>query len=668
MDSLQAIKQLPFWGADAAHALDQLLTHAEVVHVDKGDVLAEQFKSATDFFLLCKGSVDYYVTVVADEQHPIPVGSVDAAWSVIGWSGINEPHRYTTQIRCAESCTLLRWDYQTLNHFVSEHPVISHGLLCLVMETSKNLLERSFRLLKSLPTSAKSASDFPRGLPQQLKLKLDPRLAINYLFNSSLFQEMTLHELKHLAGHCWLQRYPRGSAIFSEQALATDVMVLVKGKVDLYHHSDDSMTGSKEESKVFVRSLSQPGQAITWAALLQSPRQDVSAIAQEDVTVCCIAASDIAQYGETRPEFSIKLSKKLIQLIGNRLRAIRALLIRQQTRSELATITSLFHNVGPQLGITSPLHKVPYLLVNRATQEDAFSYLEHAKLNGSQFEKNIAALCLDLLTETRKETEFYQGLRSIYQIVVTAKKDEIPQKLRNRSAAEFAKVFSKTRYLILGEHHLPDSPGHIFIMNHLVSHPYHKLPNGFEFSLDTHFISSMILYKNYGDSGVRVVRKSRYGEYGHESYYQRLGHIYVYTKESELASVGGANYNWRDQFFTDAANHLQQRRNIIICPEGTSKWSADSPGEFKSGAFRLAAMRDPETLIVPVVVANFDKRLSETVLAAEVKQPFRISDIVDVNNRGAMDSFLADLRSSYKTNIKKLQKISYDYLMHGSSQ
>ncbi|WP_455366786.1 cyclic nucleotide-binding domain-containing protein [Kaarinaea lacus] len=664
MNSLQAIKQLPCWGHEATYALDQLLNLAEVIHVREGAVLAEQFKSATDFFLLCEGSVDYYVTIVADEQHPIPVGRVDAAWTVIGWSGINEPHRYTTQIRCAKPCTLLRWDYETLNNLVSKYPVISHGLLSLVMETSKNLLERSFGLLQSMPALDVKASDAAHGLPQQLKLKLDSRLAINYLFNCGLFQELTLGELKYLAEHCWLQRYGRGSVIFSEQTPAPDVVVLVKGKVGLYHQTDPSTAEADKASKIFVRSLSQPGQVISWAALLQTQRHDVTAIAEEDVTVCCVAASVIQQYGETRPEFLIKLRKKLIQLIGNRLRAIRALLIRQQTRSELTTISSLFHNVGPQLSVASQLHKVPFLLVNRATQEDAFSYLDHAKQNGSQFEKNIAGLCLDLLTETRNEMEFYKGLRSIYQRVVTAKKDEVPRKIRNQSAANFAEVFASTRHLIRGEHHLPDTTGHIFIMNHLVSHPYHKLANGFEFSLDTHFVSSMILYKKYGDAGIRVVRKGRYGEYGHESYYQRLGHIYVYTKESELDVINKEDSDWRERFFMEATHRLQQGSNIIICPEGTSNWSADSPGVFKSGAFRLAAMQGGETLIVPVVVANFDKRLSETVLTAEIKPPFKIRDVVDPDDREAMARFLADLRSSYRTYLNEAHEITEHYLIN----
>jgi len=198
-------------------------------------------------------------------------------------------------------------------------------------------------------------------------------------------------------------------------------------------------------------------------------------------------------------------------------------------------------------------------------------------------------------------------------------------------------------------------------MNHLVSHPYHKLPNGFEFSLDTHFVSAMILYKRYADAGIRVVRKSRYGEYGHDAYYRRLGHIYVYTRESELAGRESADCNWRDQFFSEAKQCLQRGKNIIICPEGTSYWSVDSPGEFKNGAFRLADMVGSDTLIVPIVVANFDKRLSETVFAADIKPPFRIRDVVDVENREALDRFLVDLRMTYKACFSETRELAERY-------
>lgn len=661
MNSLQAIKQLPYWEGVSDHILDELCNEAELVSFSEGSVIAEQFKSATDFYLLCEGSVDHYVALLDDAQQPLPVGKLDSAWSAIGWSGIIEPHRYATQVRSSAPSTLLHWDYKTLNRLIDHYPEISRGLLSVVTETSKNLLEQSRSLLNGLPVVDPPNAKLPHPAPQRLKLKLDQDSGIKYLNHSNLFQQLSLNDLKYLADHCWLQSYSKDAEIFSENEFACDVLVLTKGTVNLYYRKESSDTSEANFQKMFTRSLSQPGQIVSWAALTQSQLQDITAIAQEDVSLCCIPAAVIKDYCLHKTKFAINLHKKLLQIIGSRLRATRALIINQHTRNEVKTVSSLLHNLGPQLVISSPLHKVPYLLKNRATQEDAFQYLDRAQQEGSQLENNVAGLCSDILMETKRECELYKGLQSIYRMVAAANKNEDPRQLRNNSAAEFARVFSNTRYITQGEHHLPDTTGHIFILNHLVSHPYHKLPNGFEFSLDTHFVSSMILYKKYGDSGIRVVRKNRHSEYGHESYYQRLGHIYVYTKESQPVSNNGEHINWRDDFFTNASEYLQRGNNIIMCPEGTSHWSEDSPGPFKSGVFRLAAMQNAETLIVPIVVANFDKPLSETVLTAIIKQPFKVRDVIDSNDPHAMNTFLATLRLQYKTYLTEAQYLAKKY-------
>ncbi|WP_455202330.1 cyclic nucleotide-binding domain-containing protein [Kaarinaea lacus] len=661
MNSLQALKQLPYWEGVSNLTLDKLCNEAELVRFDEGSIITEQFKSASDFFLLCNGSVDHYVTLLDETQQPLPVGRLDTAWSAIGWSGIFEPHRYTTQVRSSAPSTLLRWNYTALNGLIERHPEISRGLLSVVAETSKNLLEQSRNLLHGLPENKISEELAVQPGQKKLKLKLNPDSAIKYLNSSNLFRELSLHDLKYLADYCWLQRYSKDETVYLENELAADVLMLVKGKINLYYTEESNEKTEVESHKVFVRSLSQPGQIVSWASLTRSQRQDITAVAEEGASLCCIPASIINQYCSQKTRFAIDLHKKLLHIIGSRLRATRALLINQYTGSEYNTITSLLHNLGPQLAINSPLHKVPYLLKTRVTQEDAFHYLDRAQQESNQLENNVASLCSDILLETRRECDFYKGLKAIYQMVTTARISEDPQSIRNLSAAEFAKVFANTRYIIQGEQHLPETGGHIFILNHLVSHPYHKLPNEFEFSLDTHFISSMILYKKYGDSGIRVVRKNRAAEYGHESYYQRLGHIYVYTKESQPVNSTGDNANWRDDFFSEASEYLQQGNNIIMCPEGTSHWSKDSPGPFKSGAFRLAAMQNTETLVVPIVVANFDKPLSEAVVTAIIKQPIKVCDVIDPEDPHAMNTFLSSLRLKYKTYLTEAQYLARKY-------
>jgi 1-acyl-sn-glycerol-3-phosphate acyltransferase len=75
-----------------------------------------------------------------------------------------------------------------------------------------------------------------------------------------------------------------------------------------------------------------------------------------------------------------------------------------------------------------------------------------------------------------------------------------------------------------------------------------------------------------------------------------------------------------------AGAHLERGRNLVICPEGAWTSTERSPLRLRPGAFRLAAHVRPEPLLVPVAVANFDKKLTTTTTTAVVHEPFRLSD------------------------------------------
>lgn len=662
MTTLDTLKQLPYWNGIPAHALNKLCDAAEIITVDEGVTITEQFQSASDFYLLIEGSIDHYVTLLNQAKQSFQVGSLNKTWSALGWSGFIEPHRYSTEIRCATPATLVQWNYDALHNLIESYPEIYHALLKVITETSQSLIQGSRELLSPFPASEYRSSKIATLYPEEYKQKADPEWSVKFLKEQEIFNDMTLAGLQYISDHSWIQHYTKGKNVFLENQQASDLMILVNGTINLYYTNNSDDTENPNSTNVFMRSLSQPGQVVSWSSLAQSQGHDYIAVAEKDVAICCIPSSIITQLCITHTSFAINLFKILLKDTSNQLLASRALLIRQHTQNEQSAVSSLLHNLGPKISIESPLNKIPYLLKNRATQEDAFSYLQQARQQGCLFEKNVAGLCSDLLVETRREFDFYKGLHSIYQMVINADKTEEPRSIRNKSAKKFFDIFSKTRHLIMGEQNLPDTSGHIFILNHLVSHPYHKLPNGFEFSLDTHFISAMILNEKYGDSGVRVVRKSRYSEYGHEAYYQRLGHINVYTNESRPSDSNEQSTNWRDRFYADATRHLQRGDNIIICPEGTSNWSDNSPSAFKSGAFRLAAMQDRETLIVPIVVANFDKLLSETVLAAIVKPPIKVADAIDFNNPQGMSDFLVKLRADYKNDLQQTQSLANEII------
>jgi hypothetical protein len=140
----------------------------------------------------------------------------------------------------------------------------------------------------------------------------------------------------------------------------------------------------------------------------------------------------------------------------------------------------------------------------------------------------------------------------------------------------------------------------------------------------------MILFDRYGEAPIRVVRKSRPDEYGHQRFYDRLGYVYTYSGHVDAGDDDpGSSPEARRRFFLDAAgSYLQMGKNVVICPEGACAATEQSPLRFRPGAFRLAGHVRPEPPLVPIAVANFDKKLTRATTVAVVHEPFRLSDVV----------------------------------------
>ena len=321
---------------------------------------------------------------------------------------------------------------------------------------------------------------------------------------------------------------------------------------------------------------------------------------------------------------------RILWVLGNRLREARIRLVASRYEKEALAIRALLEQSASQLSVKSPLHKLPIYLESRLTLSDAFQTLELLRKHGDPLEASLARLCLEILENVRKELKVYRRLQQIYETVSEAPADATPEEVRGRCCVEFRRLFKHVDHIIEGEENLPPEAGQIFIMNHLTNHPDNTLPNDFQLTLDTHFVSCMVLSRKYGEPPIRVVRKSHPNEYGHQKYFDRLGYIYVYAKhvdEDERNPKLLAEHR-RREFFETAARCLRDGKNLVICPEGTCTMTERSPLPLKAGVFRLAAFVEPEPLIVPVVVANFDRKLTRTTLVARVHEPFRLSDYV----------------------------------------
>ena len=208
--------------------------------------------------------------------------------------------------------------------------------------------------------------------------------------------------------------------------------------------------------------------------------------------------------------------------------------------------------------------------------------------------------------------------------------------IRLISAKLSKEAFSKVDFQILGSENLPYNSNCIFIYNHLDNHPSYTVADEFQITLDSHFVTSLILNKYYNQTGNRVARYSMNSEINHKSYYDRLGFIRVYAKDFtpvnlEKKEIRAIN----EKFYSKAIEILKGGSGLVFSPEGYSYTTENSPGSFRHGIFKLACRMIPQPLIVPLVMVNFDKLASQATFKCQIKTPFRMSDytIIDQNEK-----------------------------------
>ena len=222
---------------------------------------------------------------------------------------------------------------------------------------------------------------------------------------------------------------------------------------------------------------------------------------------------------------------------------------------------------------------------------------------------------------------FLNELKRLYLDVLKSPAHFTAEKIRENCSKNFLKALEKLNLIFKGSENLPYEKNSIFIYNHLFNHPYLEVDDGFQITLDSHFVSSKILYKYYRNPGFRVTRFSLDKEINHKKYYDRLGYTKVYSKDFTPNSVTKEKIKRKNKdFYVKAKEQILNGLGLAFSPEGNSYSTEKSPGIFKNGIFKLAASFEEQPKIVPVVMANFDKLPSEATFKCEIKPPFKISD------------------------------------------
>ena len=263
---------------------------------------------------------------------------------------------------------------------------------------------------------------------------------------------------------------------------------------------------------------------------------------------------------------------------------------------------------------------------------------------------------------------FLSFLKDAFNSVINSPNSLSVDEIRSLSSKKIQEAFSKVKFQIHGSENLPSKGNLIFIYNHLDNHPLYSVAENFQITLDSHFISSMIIDRYYEKPGIRVSRFSLPHEKFHKNYYDKLDYIRVYTKnfisknitDTEVKSIN-------KQFYIKASQYLKKGNPLVLSPEGASYSSEESPGAFKKGLFKLLSKLSIPTLVVPIVTLNFDKLASKSVFKCEIKKPIKYENLlsntkIDIENselNKKYKSWVSELKlndNDFSYEIKKLQK------------
>lgn len=629
--------------------LQQRFPSGVINSYQKGHVLCNIHAKVETFRWLLKGTFDYF-TAVEEPENEVLVCQISEPMSTLGLNGLNERKRYTYKIVIASDEAIF-FEVPIDNVLDFLHDDVENDVLSKISSSLYHQLRHA--LLKQ--TDLLQAARY-KPLRKDREFYVSPEAekseVVSLMRRSPFLDHFEEKQLSQIAAIAERREYEPDEVLYIQDRLTNGLFILIHGEVDIKR-----IEGNIE---IHQRAINNSGFIFGWSCTM-GEKDICSAVTTQKTSLYFIHQKDLLSLLHKDKLFAQNFFMRLLWLMGNQINAAFVRYVGLLGKHNLQAVFQLIANNKSRLALSSPLHQVAHLLSNTNTKQLAYDALSQLVGSGSHLERHIASLSLELLQEDMQELKFAKGLQHIYETVAEQGKKD-PETIRKACADATSKVFDNTPYHIEGWENLPEKSGCIFIYNHLYNHSYYTLNNKFQITLDSHFISAKILNEKYGSPGIRTVRIGRGQEYGHQNYYNKLGYINVYTKESETVDKQSKKET-RSIFYQTASNCLKSGQNLVISPEGTSYSTEESPGPFKMGVFKLAMTTAPEPYIVPLVLANFDKRISNGPLYCKILQPFKLSETLPNKDMDSLAKFVRYYQESYKNYVDQARKRAEELLM-----
>ena len=625
-----------------------IINNASVLHKNSEEkLIAEQHGIADRLFILIKGEAEF----TKDHNNQLyKLATLKGSGIPLGVSGLNPPSRYMADIYVKANSEYIEIDINKLKDLESIDPsYASFFYSYLVLQSMKLIwssrnMEDCYKEEKiRLSTGVKTGGEI-----------VNTKRIKDTAFLAFLNEE----DLKKLLDYSSIKLFSANEYITAEGQLSDGINILLKGKVDA---TFTSIKDKKIEKN--TRTIARSGVALSLSSGIHETNSPYTIKATRDTTIIKFSNEFIDNLISKDPDLALKFLKRELWQLGKYIQSSSGLTT-YPAKDEAELFNFLLSDNSSRIPVNSKLYNIPHLLKNHLTHSLAFDIIYEVVVTGNENEKSIASLMIDAMSGLERKNRFFNQLTKIYNRVATSQNEFNKETLQKLTNADFIKAFDQVPYVIKGMENLPDEPTNIFFYNHLASIDENTLANGHSFSIDSHFISAKILFPKYGDGGQRIARYSRNTEFWRYNYYENLDYIFVHTPESDrLEETDKEKKKRKEKLFVETQNIFDQKRPLVIAPEGTSETddniTINSPGPFKPGAFLIASELEPEPLLVPIALANFDHSISNAIYCAVIKKPIKIKDYVkDIKNKKELEKFLIDYRKKFRSYVEEAIDLS----------
>ena len=627
---------------------EKIINDASILHnTFEEKLIAEQHGIANKLFILVKGEAEF----TKDHNNQLyKLATLKGSGIPLGVSGLNPPSRYMADIYVKANSEYIEIDINKLKDLENIDPsYASFFYSYLVLQSMKLIwssrnMEDCYKEEKiRLSTGVKTGGEI-----------VNTKRIKDTAFLAFLNEE----DLKKLLDYSSIKLFSANEYITAEGQLSDGINILLKGKVDA---TFTSIKDKKFEKN--TRTIARSGVALSLSSGIHETKSPYTIKATRDTTIIKFSNEFIDNLISKDPDLALKFLKRELWQLGKYIQSSSGLTT-YPAKDEAELFNFLLSDNSSRIPVNSKLYNIPHLLKNHLTHSLAFDIIYEVVVTGNENEKSIASLMIDAMSGLERKNRFFNQLTKIYNRVATSQNEFNKETLQKLTNADFIKAFDQVPYVIKGMENLPDEPTNIFFYNHLASIDENTLANGHSFSIDSHFISAKILFPKYGDGGQRIARYSRNTEFWRYNYYENLDYIFVHTPESDKLEENDKEKKKRkEKLFVETQNIFDQKRPLVIAPEGTSETddniTINSPGPFKPGAFLIASELEPEPLLVPIALANFDYSISNAIYCAVIKKPIKIKDYVkDIKNKKELEKFLIDYRKKFRSYVEEAIDLS----------